>query len=148
MTLQDTIDDANSVFFDKQNGFAQEVTYIPDGNTANQFTIDAVVDWDNEEGNNQIRGSGRTGMNVERGRSVRATVVVELPTTRINDDEEVVAIDVNERGRDRILAKRHGTPDTVRLSVKRVIGRDLAALSVLCHIESEFAAQPKERRMG
>ena len=83
MTLHERIDSLNELFFDTER-FAEDVVYVPNGNEAKRFTIPAVVDWDNEEGNNQIRGSGRTGMNEDRGRSVRASVIVELPTTRVD----------------------------------------------------------------
>ena len=147
MSLNQRIDSLNELFFDSER-FAEDVVYVPNGNEANRFTIPAVVDWDNEEGNNQIRGSGRTGMNADRGRSVRATVIVELPATRVDANGDTVPMHVNERGRDRIVVQRHGTAKMVRLSVKRVVGRDTGALSVLCHIVTELAAQPMRARFG
>ena len=49
MNLHQKIAAASSVFFDTE-GFAEELTYVPQGDSNHQFTIVAVVDWDNEEG--------------------------------------------------------------------------------------------------
>lgn len=141
MTLHDEFIALNDVFFDTEIGFAEEVTYVPRGIEANQFITNAVVDWSNEEGNNQVRGDGRASLNQGRGRSVRRSVVIELPTTRTLEDGSIVPFDVNEDGRDRVKVTEPGRSTTITLSVKRIISRDEAMQSVLCTVTAEFAAQ-------
>jgi len=156
MTLHDEIEAMNDVFFDTVGGFAETVTYLPQGDSDCQFTIDAVVDWDNEEGNNQVRGDGRSDLNKSQGRSVRQTIIVELPTTRVivTDSEtdppttEIIKLVVDENGKDRIVVAKHGSDETVTLSVKRVIGRDASAQSVLCVRTVRYEAQSINSRMG
>ena len=148
MSLHDAIGEMNSIFFDADGGFAESVTYLPQGSTEDQFTLDAVVDWGDEEGNNQVRGEGRATLNQDRGRTTRGSVVVELPTTRTNDDGDVVNVVVNENGRDRIHVTKHGSGVVTKLSVKRIVARDEAAQAVLCHTETEHAAQPRKTRFG
>lgn len=146
MSLHDAIDRLNSVFFDA-DGFAESVTYIPQGFEAESFSINAIVDWGDEEGNNQVRGEGRSTLNQDRGRSVRSSAIVELPTTRVVDGVTVRML-VNENGRDRILVTKPGDATPTRLSVKRVIARDGSAMSVLCNHETEYAAQNRTTRFG
>ena len=148
MNLHDAIAGLNDVFFDTVDGFAEQVTYQPGGSEADQFTIPAVVDWGDEEGSNQNRGDGRSDLNQDRGRSTRTTPTVELPISRQVDHATRVPVVVREDGKDRIIVARHGTSTNVRLSVKRIVGRDEAAQSVLCHFESQHETQTRKTRFG
>lgn len=148
MSLHDAIQAANKVFFDPVAGFAEQVTYIPQGVLDDEFDIDGVVDWDNEEGNNQMRGEGRSSLNQDHGRTTRGSIQVELPTTRKTTAGATVAMVVNENGKDRIVVTRHGSGETVTLVVKRILARDEAAQLVLCHTETEHMATPRKTRFG
>ncbi len=147
MSLHDAIDEMNAIFFDAE-GFGEVVTYLPQGSEADEFEITAVVDWGNEEGNNQVRGEGRASMNQDRGRSTRGSIIVELPTTRVDEDGDVVNVVVSENGKDRIRVTKHGSGVIRNLAVKRIVGRDEAAQSVLCHTETEYTAQPRKSRFA
>lgn len=146
MSLHDAIDDLNDIFFDA-DGFAESITYVPGGVMANKFLINAVVDWADEEGSNQIRGEGRTNLNRDKGRSVRTSPVVELPMFRMVHGIRT-PVTVDESGKDRIIATKHGTRETVTLVVKRIIGRDEAAQSVLCHFVTQHETQTRKTRFG
>ena len=149
MSLHDEIATANGHFF-SADAFAETVTYVPQGVDGDAFTIAAVVDWDNEEGNNQVRGDGRSDLNRDGGRSVRQSVIVELPTSRDdpNNPGTLIPMTVDENGKDRIKVTQHGSGNVVVLSVKRIVGRDEAAQSVLCTRTVRHQAQPIHSRSG
>ena len=147
MSLHDAIDDLNDAFFDADSGFAEEIVYSPLGIAANEFQINAVVDWGDEEGSNQVRGEGRSNLNADRGRSTRSTPVVELPTRR-KVRGVMVPVVVSETGKDRIIVTKHGSDEKVVLTVKRIIARDEAAQSVLCHITNQHQTQTRKSRFA
>lgn len=147
MNLHDAIVDANAVFFDAESGFAEEVTFRPGGKVSKEFPINAIVDWGDEEGANQIRGEGRSSLNRDKGRSTRTTPIVEMPT-KVTHRGVVIPVIVGDDGKDRIVVKKHGTDETVTLAVKRIIARDEAAQSVLCHFETQHQTQTRKSRFG
>ena len=65
MSLHEQFESLNGVFFDTE-GFAEEVTYIPQGDPSNAFTINAVVDWDIEVMYEEMRE--HLGLERNRGR--------------------------------------------------------------------------------
>ncbi len=146
MNLHDAIAGLNDAFFDT-DGFAEEVIYLPEGNSSWQFPVNAIVDWEAEEGNGQIRGQGRAGLNQQRGRSTMSQITVEMPTTRIVN-EQPVPMRVSESGKDRVIVNLPGSKRTARFAVRRIIGRDEAAISVLCTREKQHETQSVKSRFG
>ena len=148
MSLHERIVDSNNHIFNAEIGFAEEVVCRPDGLEANAFPVNAIVDWGDEEGANQIRGEGRNGLNRDKGRATRTTPIVELPISRVDETDETLLITVTEDGKYRIVVKNPVTGLDVTLSVKRIIGRDEAAQSVLCHFETQHQTQTRKSRFG
>lgn len=142
MTLHDVIEAFNTTLFNTDE-FAESVSYWPLGVEANAFTINAVVDWNTEEGNNQVQGDGRSNLNADKGRHIRSSAIVELPRTRIDSTGAEVPLRVNESGKDRIAITEHS--QTVMLNVKRVVGHDEGSQSVLCVFPREVRANTKGR---
>lgn len=148
MSMHDVIAELDEVFFDTELGFGDTaVIYIPQGDEQQKFETPARVNWDNEEGDNQIRGDGRTGLNHDRGRSIRHTVLIDLPNSKTIAGVKTPLV-VNTNGKDRIVTKKHGSDKEVTLSVKRIVGRDVAEQTVLCSYGIEHAPQTHKNRMG
>ncbi|MEM6980600.1 MAG: hypothetical protein AAF539_13135 [Planctomycetota bacterium] len=145
-TLHETIDGLNDVFFDPEL-FAESIIFQPLGDSDDQFTINALIDWGDEEGNNQLRGEGRATLNQHKGRTTRTNVIVDLPTRRVVDLQQV-PINVSESGRDRIVVTDPNTDTQVRLAVRRVLGRDRAQMTLLCGRETQHETQPVKTRFG
>ncbi|QDV84992.1 hypothetical protein TBK1r_39440 [Stieleria magnilauensis] len=139
------IAEANDVFFDT-DGFAETVVYWPLGVAANAFEVDAIVDWSDEEGSNQVRGDGRGSLNAEKGRIVRSSAVIEFPTHRIDETGNCVPMVISSSGKDRVLVSEHDR--TIKLNVKRIIGHDAAVQSVLCTRQTEHQASHAVGRRG
>jgi len=136
MSLNAAIAEMNAIFTNPVTGFGEEVFHIPGGRQADKAAIDAIVDWDAEEGNGDNRGDQRR-VNQDQGRAVRRTVIVECE----------VSVPVNEDGHDQfeVVDPKTGLPTLI--AVKRIIGRDAGMQSVLCVWTQEYQAQ-KGRRFG
>lgn len=145
LNLHDEIARLNDVVFDTE-GFAETVEYWPLGVEANSFDVDAIVDWSDEEGSNQVRGDGRGSLNANKGREVRSTAVVDLPIERVDATGDCVRLNVSQSGKDRIVVTEGDS--TVKLRVKRIIGHDEAVQTVLCTRTTEYQAPHSVERRG
>ena len=138
--LDDVMEELSDVFFDV-DGFADSVTYIPQGVTANQFKVNANVDFANEEGSNQVRGEGRGDLNQARGRSTQLSISIDFPTKRRLANGKRTPMEINENGKDRVVVELPGTDKKVKLAVRRIVGRDEIGITVLCSKRTEHVAQ-------
>lgn len=147
MTFEDVLAEVNDAFF--TSDFADEVVYLPQGQDKHKFTTSAIVDWSDEEGNNQVRGDGRS-INQDRGRSSRHSVKIDLPLLRTdpNDATKQIPLICNFNGKDRIIIKEYGANKTITVSVKRAVGRDSGMQTILCTFAREQAAQMRRTRFG
>lgn len=137
VSVHQAIKEMNAIFTSPTVGFGEAVYHIPGGVVANRTEVAAAcVDWDAEEGRNEVRGDGRT-VNQDRGRSVRQTVVIEVP----------VSVQVSEDGRDQFEVMDPVSESLVLVSVKRILGRDAGLQSVLATRITEHMAQAG-RRLG
>lgn len=115
----------------------EDVWLVPDGDLLQRRPLTAVVDWSAEAGSNQVRGDGTSELNQDRGRSIRRSVIIDIPVTTA----------VQEDGKDKFQITNPTTDELELYSVKRVVGRDAALQSVLLVKQIEHQAQPG-RRMG
>ncbi|QEF98153.1 hypothetical protein Mal15_22010 [Stieleria maiorica] len=145
MSLHDAISELNDIIFDT-DGFAETIEYWPLGVEANKFEVDAVVDWSDEEGSNQVRGDGRSSLNADKGREVRRTAIIELPIERVDDSGATVRLSVSESGKDRIVVTEGDSQ--FKLRVKRIIGHDEAVQTVLATRSTEYQAGKRFERKG
>lgn len=145
LNLHDEIARLNDIVFDTE-GFAETVVYWPLGVEANSFEVDAIVDWADQEGSNQVRGDGRSSLNRDKGRTVRDSVVIDFPISRVDASGATVPMSVSESGKDRVVVQQQGR--SVKLNVKRIIGQDEAVQTVLCTRTNEFQAPHTAERRG
>jgi hypothetical protein len=136
MSLNAAIAGLNTIFTSPTAGVGESIYHIPGGRQAYKEPINAVVDWDAEEGAGDNRGDQRR-VNQDQGRAVRRTIVVECAVT----------VAINESGNDQFEVTDPKTGDPVLIAVKRIIGRDAGMQSVLCVATQEYQAQ-KGRRIG
>jgi len=136
MSLNAAIAAQNAIFTSRTAGFGEAVFHIPGGQRQFQEPINAIVDWDAEEGAGDNRGDQRR-VNQDQGRAVRRSIVVECAVT----------VPVKEDGRDQFEVTDPATNQPVLISVKRIIGRDAGMQSVLCVLTTEYQAQ-QGRRFG
>ncbi|QDV40890.1 hypothetical protein Enr13x_07260 [Stieleria neptunia] len=133
------------MFFDT-DGFAETVEYWPGGIQADAFEVDAIVDWSDEEGSNQVRGDGRGSLNADKGRVVRSSAVIDFPVHRIDDAGNCVPLVISSSGKDRVIVTEND--QAIKLNVKRIIGHDAAVQSVLCTRQKEHQASHSVGRRG
>jgi hypothetical protein len=136
VSLNAAIKSLNAVFTSPVAGFGELVWHIPGGMFEQRVQYNAVVDWDAEEGQNNVRGDGRV-INQDRGRATRQSVVIEIAST----------VQVSENGKDQFQVTDPVSEELVTLGVKRIIGRDAGLQSVLCIRTTEHQAQTA-RRLG
>jgi hypothetical protein len=136
VSLNQAIKDLNAIFVNAESGFAETVYHIPGGVSDDRVELLGVVDWDAEEGQNNVRGDGRV-INQDRGRSTRQSCMIELPSSVL----------VRETGRDQFEVMDPVTETLVLMGVKRIIGRDAGMQTVLCIRTTEHSAQTA-RRLG
>ena len=136
MSLNEAIKQMNAMFTSSVYGFAKKVYHVPGGVAASRVELNAVVYWDSEEGQNNVRADGRA-VNQDRGRAVRSSIVLEMASS----------INVSDDGRDYFEVIDPVSGEWLRFSVKRILGRDAGMQSVLCVRMVEHQAQAG-RRLG
>lgn len=117
--------------------FGEDVWHLPGGVLADRAKTTAIVDWGEELGSNEVRGDGISGLNQDRGRSIRRTLKIDV----------AVGFDVEEDGKDKFQVTNPTTEELELWSVKRTVGRDGGLRSLLLVRQIEHQAQPG-RRMG
>ena len=138
MSLNEEIRAANDVYFDLE-GFAEQIEFWPGGDPAQAQTIPAIVDWAQEEGNNTVRGDGRSSLNENRGRSVRSSCILELKSE----------VKVSDSGKDVFLVPDYQNPgQRVKVRAKRRIGQDIGTQSWLTVRRVEHVSQTGGGRIG
>jgi len=136
MNLNQAITAMNDTFLSETTGFAEPVWHWPAGNKTDRVQRSAVVDWDAEEGQQNVRGDGRI-VNGDSGRSIRQSVVLEMAAN----------ITILDDGRDKFELLDPMSGEWVLFGVKRIIGRDRGMQSVLCIRVTEYQTQ-NGRRIG
>ena len=138
MSLNDSIRDLNRVFLSTKL-FGELIEFMPGGDPSQGQQVSAVVDWAQEEGNNTIRGDGRSSLNEARGRSIRSTCIIE-----VNSE-----LSVSDSGKDLFLVPDYqDAGQRVKVRAKRRIGQDAGTQTWICTRRVEHESQTGGGRIG
>ncbi|MCC9603504.1 hypothetical protein LOC67_23390 [Stieleria sp. JC731] len=116
--------------------FAETITLYSQGDMDSPQSINADVSWADEEGSNSVRGDGRSSLNQDRGKSVRQTCTIEMPSS----------VSINENGRD-IIKVTDPSGSEVYVNLHRRAGADPVSQTLVCVRTNEFFSQ-RGRRGG